>query len=122
MQATPTPNPAQYENRVLNVVRAYLKRMVEVGGSDLHIKANAQVRARIKGDIQILGGNIFSKEDALDLSKELLRGRFGEFVEHKEIDLVYPFDEKNAFSCQYVFSNEWCLCCFSCDSCRYFRD
>jgi twitching motility protein PilT len=87
----------------LKKVRAYLKKMIEVGGSDLHIKANAVVRARINGNIVQFSGGIFSKEDALTFAKELLKGRFGEFVEHKELDLVYPYDENSRFRVNIFF-------------------
>ena len=42
----------------LKKIRAYLKRMLDAGGSDLHIKANSVVRARINGDIIPLSGEI----------------------------------------------------------------
>lgn len=87
----------------LKKVRAYLKKMIEVGGSDLHIKANAVVRARINGNIVQFSGGIFSKEDAMTFAKELLKGRFGEFVEKKELDLVYPFDDNNRFRVNIFF-------------------
>jgi twitching motility protein PilT len=87
----------------LKKVRAYLKKMIENGGSDLHIKANAVIRARIQGNIVQFSGGIFSKEDALTFAKELLKGRYAEFVEKKEIDLVYPFDERNRFRVNLFF-------------------
>ena len=87
----------------LKKIRAYLKKMIEVGGSDLHIKANAVIRARINGSIVQFSGGIFSKEDALTFAKELLKGRFSEFVEQKELDLVYPFDENNRFRVNIFF-------------------
>ncbi len=87
----------------LKKVRAYLKKMIEVGGSDLHIKANAVIRARINGNIVQFSGGILSKEDALTFAKELLKGRFGEFVEQKELDLVYPYDENNRFRVNIFF-------------------
>ncbi len=87
----------------LKKIRAYLKKMIEVGGSDLHIKANAVIRARINGSIVQFSGGIFSKEDALTFAKELLKGRFAEFVEQKELDLVYPFDENNRFRVNIFF-------------------
>lgn len=87
----------------LKKVRAYLKKMIEVGGSDLHIKANAVVRARINGNIVQFSGGIFAKEDALTFAKELLKGRYKEFVELKELDLVYPFDENNRFRVNIFF-------------------
>jgi twitching motility protein PilT len=87
----------------LKKVRMHLKKMIEVGGSDLHIKANAVMRARINGNIVQFSGGIFSKEDAMTFAKELLKGRFAEFVEKKELDLVYPFDENNRFRVNIFF-------------------
>ncbi len=87
----------------LNKVRAYLRKMIELGGSDLHIKANSVIRARINGNIVQFAGDIFAKEDALTFAKELLKGRFAEFIENKEIDLVYPFDERNRFRVNVFF-------------------
>ena len=87
----------------LNKIRVYLKKMIELGGSDLHVKANSVIRARINGNIVQFAGDIFAKEDALTFAKELLKGRFGEFIENKEIDLVYPFDERNRFRVNVFF-------------------
>ncbi|MCX6061890.1 MAG: PilT/PilU family type 4a pilus ATPase [Campylobacterales bacterium] len=102
----------QYNNlddlnfEVLKKIRGYLRRMVDAGGSDLHIKANAVVRARVNGDIIPLSGEIFSKDDALIFAKELLRTRFHELVEKKELDLVYPFDENTRFRINIFFQME----------------
>ena len=87
----------------LKKVRAYLKKMIEVGGSDLHIKANSVIRARINGEIKQFAGGIMTKESALTFAKELLRGRFAEFLEKKELDLVYPFDENSRFRVNIFF-------------------
>jgi len=87
----------------LKRVRAYLKRMMDAGGSDLHLKANSVVRARINGDITPLSGEILSKDEALTFAKELLRTRFVEFVEKKELDLVYTYDENTRFRVNVFF-------------------
>jgi twitching motility protein PilT len=97
------PNVQQLTFETLKKIRGYLQRMIDAGGSDLHIKANSVVRARINGDIIPLSGEILSKEDALTFSKELLRGRFNEFVKNKELDLVYPYDEKTRFRVNIFF-------------------
>lgn len=96
-------NVDELTNEVLNKIRGYLRRMVDAGGSDLHIKANSVVRARVNGDIIPLSGEILSKEDALIFAKELLRTRFDELVEKKELDLVYPFDEHTRFRINIFF-------------------
>ncbi len=90
----------------LKKVRSYLTRMVQSGGSDLHIKSNAVVRARVNGEIVPISGEIFSKEEGLTFAKELLRHRFGEFVEKKELDLTYPFDDNTRFRVNIFFQME----------------
>ncbi len=81
----------------LKKVRAYLAHMVKKGGSDLHIKAGSVFRARIQGNIQKLGKDIFTEEQADGFAKALLGDRYDEFLEKKELDLVYPFDDKMRF-------------------------
>jgi len=90
----------------LGKIRMYLKNMINNDGSDLHVKANSVIRARIHGDIVQFSGGIFSKEDAFTFAKELLKGRFAEFIEKKELDLVYPFDERNRFRVNIFFQME----------------
>ena len=87
----------------LKKVRMHLKKMIEVGGSDLHVKANAVMRARVNGKIIPFGGGILTTEDALTFAKELLKGRFGELVEKRELDFVYPYDENNRFRVNIFF-------------------
>ncbi|TKI68218.1 PilT/PilU family type 4a pilus ATPase [Sulfurimonas crateris] len=87
-------------------IRAYLKKLIENGGSDLHVKSNGVIRARINGTIVPFSGSIFSYDDAMTLSKEILRGRYAELVENKEIDLVYQFDERNRFRVNIFFQTD----------------
>lgn len=88
---------------VLEKIRKYLKKLIMKGGSDLHVKANAPIRARINGEIVTLDEDIFSKEDALTFAKEMLRGRFPEFVEKKELDLIFLLDEETRFRVNVFF-------------------
>lgn len=100
------PDLGELNFEVLKKIRGYLRRMIDAGGSDLHVKANSVVRARINGEIIPLSGEIFSKDDALIFAKELLRTRFPELVEKKELDLVYPFDENTRFRINIFFQME----------------
>ncbi len=103
MAKQPTFDVNELTFETLNKVRGYLKRMMDAGGSDLHLKANSVVRARINGDITPLSGEILSREDALIFAKELLRSRFPEFAEQKELDLVYNYDENTRFRVNIFF-------------------
>ncbi len=99
-------NAGETNFEVLQKVRGYLQRMIDAGGSDLHIKSNSIVRTRINGEIVPLSGDVLSKDDALLFAKELLRTRFAELVEKKELDLVYPFDENTRFRVNIFFQME----------------
>lgn len=87
-------------------IRGYLKKLIDNGGSDLHVKSNGAIRARINGAIIPFSGSIFSYEDGMTLAKEILRGRFSELIEHKEVDLVYQFDERNRFRVNIFFQTD----------------
>lgn len=96
-------NVSELTFETIDKVRRELKRLIELGGSDLHIKSNSTMRARINGEIVSFGDEIFSKSDGITFAKELLRTRFGEFVEKKEMDLVYIYDETLRFRVNIFF-------------------
>lgn len=90
----------------LKMVRAYLKKLINNGGSDLHVKANGVIRARINGKITPFSGKTYTRDEAMTLAKELLRGRYHELIENKEVDLVYQFDERNRFRANVFFQTD----------------
>lgn len=90
----------------LKKAREYLKKLIENGGSDLHVKSKSIIRARVNGSIVPFSGAILSYEDAMTLAKEILRGRYSEFVQNKEIDLVYQYDERNRFRVNIFFQTD----------------
>lgn len=87
----------------LKKVRAYLGKLIDSGGSDLHIKANSIIRARVNGHIVPFSSSVYSYEEAMIFVKEILRGRFGELVEKKDIDLVYQYDDRHRFRVNIFF-------------------
>lgn len=90
----------------LKKVREYLKKLIDNKGSDLHIKSNGIIRARINGTIVPFSGSILSYEDAMTLAKEILRGRYSELTQNKEVDLVYQYDEQNRFRVNIFFQTD----------------
>lgn len=101
-----TLNISELDFNATKKARIYLKQLINMGGSDLHIKSNSHVRARINGDLFIMGNEIFSKEDALALAKELTRTRFPEFVANKEVDITYTYDITTRFRINIYFQME----------------
>jgi len=82
----------------------YLKALVDKkGGSDLHIKAGNGIRARINGVLYKIDSPHLTREDVIDLLKEILRSRFEEFVKKKNIDFSYKLNENFRFRANTFF-------------------
>ena len=81
----------------------FLEFLVINGGSDLHVNAGSHIRGRIHGEIVKLSDSILSKEDALDLAKELLRGRFDELIREKSVDFTYKLNDRYRFRTNVFF-------------------
>lgn len=96
-------NVTQLDFAVTRKVRGYLKKLLGVNGSDLHLKAGAKIRARIHGDIVVFSDEIFTKDEAITLAKELTRTRYPEFVQNKEMDMTYIYDSQNRFRVNMFF-------------------
>lgn len=88
---------AEQDSPLIKQLKTFLYRMIKLGGSDLHIKSGGVIRARVKGDLMPLGENPISREIAVSICKEVLRGRFSELVENKEIDFTFKLDESYRF-------------------------
>jgi twitching motility protein PilT len=84
-------------------LRFYLSKLVEYDGSDLHIKSGTNIRGRINGEIVALSNEILSYNDGLTLAKELLRSRFSELVEKKNVDFTFKLNENYRFRVNLFF-------------------
>ncbi len=81
----------------------YLVKLIENKGSDLHIKSGSNIRGRINGRIVSMSKGILSHDDSVTLAKELLRTRFAEFVEVKNIDFTYKLNDEYRFRVNIFF-------------------
>ena len=75
----------------------YLNALIKHGGSDLHVKAGYGIRARVQGQLVNMEAPQLTREDVVNLLKEILRSRFNELVEKKEIDFNYKLNEDYRF-------------------------
>ena len=96
---------SQYDGAI-EKLRRFLMLLIEHHGSDLHIKSNSQVRARIHGEIFRLNDEIVPRETVMDIAKGVLRSRFDEFVHNKEIDLTYVLNESYQFRVNFFFQKD----------------
>ena len=94
------------DSNLMKQFKQFLFKMIEMGGSDLHLKAGGTIRARIKGDIQPLANVNITREIALALCKELFPERYNEFLETKEMDFNFKLDERFRFRGNAFFQME----------------
>lgn len=94
-------NTLDYKQR--DKIDKYLEFLIKNGGSDLHIKSNSQIRGRINGELVKFSKNIFTKEDGIQLAKELLRTRFSELIEKKSVDFTYKLNDDYRFRVNIFF-------------------
>jgi len=86
------------ENKLLQQVKAFLYKMIEVGGSDLYIKSGGYISARIRGDIKRLSNSMITREVGLEICKVLLGPeRMQNFLKNKEMDFNFRLDEDYRF-------------------------
>ncbi len=94
------------QGEMIKLLRAYMKKMLELGGSDLHIKSESLIRARIKGDITPLSKSKLPKEKGVQLAKELLGPRFERFVKEKSADFMFKLNADYRFRANLFFQIE----------------
>jgi twitching motility protein PilT len=79
------------------VLNKFLHALIQYKGSDLHIKAGSGIKARIQGKLVSMSDAKLTREQVLNLVKELTRSRFEELVKNKELDFNYKLDEDYRF-------------------------
>ncbi len=99
-------DPRKLDFRMVKQLRRYLSALIEHGGSDLHIKSGSNIRGRINGEMIPMTKEILTHADGIQLAKEVLKGRFAELVEHKNVDFTFKLDEKYRFRGNMFFQSE----------------
>ncbi len=84
-------------------LRFYLSKLLENNGSDLHVKSGSNIRGRINGQIVSLSKEVLTHKDSITLAKELLRTRFVELVENKNLDFTYKLNDDFRFRVNIFF-------------------
>jgi len=99
-------NVSELTFEMMEKLRFYLGKLIEQNGSDLHVKTGTTIRGRINGEIVSFSEDILSYQDGLTLAKELLRSRFPELVEKKNIDFTFKLNEQYRFRVNMFFQVE----------------
>ncbi len=99
---------AVFENQDTHVakLKELLLTAISNGASDLHLQTGYEPKIRVNGKIENFKNIIFSHDDMLALAKELLRTRFKELIEKKDVDFIYQLSNENRFRVNIFFQKD----------------
>jgi twitching motility protein PilT len=100
------PQNSQFDDKQIPRLKEYLAKLIEVNGSDLHLKALGKAYGRVQGEMTTLSEDVMSRDDMMTLAKEMLRGRFAEFTQTKEIDLTFRLSDDYRFRVNMFFQKD----------------
>lgn len=85
----------------------YLTKLVELGGSDLHITVGAPPRVRISGSLQVMDYPAFTDESISALMREMTsETRWERYLETGDVDLAHAVPGVARFRVN-MFRNHW---------------
>jgi len=84
-------------DNAIEVLNNHLEKLIEKEGTDLHIKSNSIIRARLKGSIIPLSIDSISGEQVEQIAEHILGKNVDEFHRQYSYDSIYLLDEKHRF-------------------------
>ena len=79
------------------ILDGYLAKLIELGGSDLHVKSSKVVRGRFNGEILTMGDKILDYDNSILLAKEILGANYYNLMKRKSVDLTYKLNDDYRF-------------------------
>ena len=79
------------------ILDGYLTKLIELGGSDLHVKSNKVVRGRFNGEIFTMGDKILDYDSSILLAKEILGANYYNLMKRKSVDFTYKLNDDYRF-------------------------
>ena len=88
-------------------IDSLLRKMVGLGGSDLHIAVGLPPKARVSGSIQPIGDKLLTAEEMSRMLKEIVpERRWTDFLARRDLDLAYEIPGLARFRGNFLY-NHW---------------
>ena len=84
-------------DNAIEILNTFLEKLVEKDGTDLHVKSDSAIRARIKGVISPLSMDPISAKHVDAIVAELMGKKMDEFLHKFSYDTIYILDKKHRF-------------------------
>ncbi len=94
-------------------IHTYFNKLVELGGSDLHLSEGQPPKLRVHGDITAIDDHILTHEEMIELMEPICPERLWKiYTEEGDADFAYEMDEKSRFRCNYMKQQRGYCCVF----------
>jgi len=94
-------------------IKKYFYKLIEAGGSDLHLSEGQVPKIRVHGGIKPIGTEILTKEEMEDMMHEICEPRgYEKYLSRGDLDFAWEMDEDNRFRCNYFKQNLGHACVF----------
>jgi twitching motility protein PilT len=78
--------------------RKYLKACITHGASDLHLKADAAPKIRVRGELRPLEAPPVTRGEAFQVVRDILdAGQYDLFTRRGQLDIAYEYDDERRF-------------------------
>lgn len=85
-------------------LKHYLNKLLELGGSDLHLKSGSLVHMRLKGELHPVKGEKLTNENMLSIAEEILnKSQYHKLIENQELDCAYVLDDTKRFRVNFFY-------------------
>ena len=82
----------------------YLYKLIELNGSDLHLKAGSAVHMRVNGELLTLKNEKLNNEDLLQIAETILSTpQYNTLMESKELDCSYNLEKNKRFRVNFFY-------------------
>lgn len=87
------------------IIDKYLRRMLELGGSDLHLSIDYPVKFRVHGDMALYDDQVVTADYMYEMLKEICYPNKWEFfLEHHDFDMAYEIPDLARFRVNLLYN------------------
>ena len=87
-------------------INGYLRHMLDIGGSDLHLSVDYPPKARIHGNLQVLENDVLDAERLSNIMEEICfpKHRWEKYLAEHDLDFAHEIPGVARFRCNYLYN------------------
>ena len=88
------------------VINGYLRRMLELGGSDLHLSVDYPPKTRVHGNLQVLEDDVLDADRLAAIMQEICfpASRWDTYLAEHDLDFAHEIPGVARFRCNYLYN------------------